>query len=331
MNTTTPLPGLIEGFFSDRLAQETAQPNTVTSYRDAFRLLFQFAQQQLSKAPSKLSLEDLDAPFVGKFLDHLEEERGNSPRTRNLRLAAIHSFFRYVALKEPQHSALIQRVLAIPTKRYETKQVEFLNRTEVEALLDAPDLSTWTGRRERAMLLLAVQTGLRVSELVGLRCEDLILGSSAHVRCHGKGRKQRCIPLTKPVARILRDWLSERQAGPSDPFFPNARGAALSRDGVSYLLNKNVAVAREHCPSLAAKRTSPHVLRHTAAMELLRSGVDCTVIALWLGHESVKTTQIYLHSDLDLKERALAKTRPLGVPPGRYRPDDPLMAYLQAL
>ena len=332
MNATNPLPALIEGFFSDRLGQEcAASPNTITSYRDAFRLLFQFAQKQLNKAPSKLSLEDLDAPFVGKFLDHLEDERGNGPRTRNVRLAAIHSFFRYAALKEPQHSALIQRVLAIPTKRYETKPVDFLNRTEVEALLAAPDLTTWTGRRDRAMLLLAVQTGLRVSELVGLRCEDLVLGSSAHVCCHGKGRKQRCIPLTKSVARILRAWLAERQARPSDPLFPNARGGALSRDGVSYLLNKNVAVAREHCPSLAAKRISPHVLRHTAAMELLHSEVDCTVIALWLGHESVKTTQIYLHSDLDLKEKALAKTTPLGVPPGRYRPDDPLMAYLQAL
>jgi site-specific recombinase XerD len=328
----TPLPALIEGFFSERLGQEcAASPNTITSYRDTFRLLFQFAQKQLNKAPSKLSLEDLEASFVGKFLDHLEEERGNSPRTRNARLAAIHSFFRYAALKEPQHSALIQCVLAIPTKRYETKPVEFLHRTEVEALLAAPDLATWTGRRDRAMLLLAVQTGVRVSELVGLRCQDLVLGSSAHLCCHGKGRKQRCIPLTKSVARILRAWLAERQACPSDPLLPNARGEALSRSGVSYLLDKNLVVARENCPTLAAKRISPHVLRHTAAMDLLHSEVDCTVIALWLGHESVKTTQIYLHSDLELKEKALAKTTPLGVLLGRYRPDDPLMAYLQAL
>lgn len=325
-------PGLLEGFFTDRLLrQRQASPNTVASYRDTFRLLLKFARQHLKKAPSALNLVDLNASFISKFLDHLENDRGNSPRSRNLRLAAIHSFFRYVAFEEPRHSALIQRVLAIPTKRYENKPVEFLNRSEAEAVLDAPDLSTWGGRRDRALLMLALQTGLRVSELVALSCEDIVLGPGAHVRCSGKGRKQRCTPLRKSVADTLRDWLRERGAHPADPLFPNARGGPLSRDGVEYLLAKHVAVARKQCPSLASKRISPHVLRHTAAMDLLHHGVDSTVIALWLGHESVETTQVYLHADLKLKEEALAKTAPLEVPPGRYRPDDDLLAFLESL
>ncbi len=332
MKNSNHFPGLLEGFFTDRLMRERrASPNTIASYRDTFRLLLKFAQRQLKNTPSTLTLKHLDAPFISEFLDHLEDDRGNSSRSRNVRLAAIHSFFRYAAFQAPQHSALIQRVLAMPTKRYESKPVEYLNRSEVEGLVDAPDLATWSGRRDRALLMLAVQTGLRVSELVKLRCEDTVLGHGAHVRCHGKGRKQRCTPLRKQMANILREWLRERDARPGDPLFPNARGGPLSRDGVEYLLAKHVTVARKQCPSLANKRISPHVLRHTAAMDLLHHGVDRTVIALWLGHESVETTQIYLHADLALKEKALAKTAPLGVSPGRYRPDDALLAFLESL
>lgn len=332
MKKSTNFAGLLEAFFTERLMLERqASPHTIASYRDTFRLLLKFAQQRLKKAPSAVSLEDLEASFLGEFLHHLETDRGNSARSRNVRLAAIHSFFHYAAFKEPQHSALIQRVLAIPSKRYESKPVEFLTRLETEALLAVPDLTTWTGRRDRALLMLTVQTGLRVSELISLRCEDIVLGSGAHVRCLGKGRKQRCTPLRKQVVDILRIWLRDQKAQSSAPLFPNARGGFLSRDGVEYLLRKHVTAAREKCPTLVSKRVSPHVLRHTAAMDLLQHGVDRSVIALWLGHESVETTQIYLHADLALKEAALAKTAPLDVRPGRFQPNDSLLAFLESL
>ncbi|MCP4201519.1 MAG: site-specific integrase [bacterium] len=329
---TSNFPALLERFFTDRLMrQRGASPNTIASYRDAFRLLLRFAQQSLNKAPSDLQLEDLDASFMTRFLDHLEEDRGNCARTRNNRLAAIHSFYRYAALEEPGHSALIQRVLAIPTKRFQRREVEFLAQEETEALLDAPDLGTWTGRRDRALLSLAVDTGLRVSELTALCCEDAALGSGAHVRCVGKGRKERSTPLSKPVARILRLWLTERNGRPEDPLFPSIRGGSLSRDAVEYLLAKHVAAASEKCPSMAKKRISPHVLRHSTAMNLLHHGVDRTVIALWLGHERVETTQVYLHANLKLKEKILEMTTPPNVRPGRYRPSDSLILFLESL
>lgn len=333
MKTAKSLAGLLEGFFCDRLArQRRASPHTIASYRDTFKLLLRFAAERLGKAPSDLDLEDLDAPFLGAFLHHLETDRGNSARTRNARLAAIHSFFRYVAFERPEHSVRIQRVLAMPSKRTESRPLDFLDRTEVEALVAAPDLTTWAGRRDRALLLLAVQTGLRVSELIGLDCESLTLGSSAPcVRCHGKGRKDRLVPLRRQAATVLRTWLRERGGRPSDPLFPNARGGRLSRDGVEHLLAKHVTTAADRCPSLQDKRVSPHVLRHTAAMDLLHHGVDRSVIALWLGHESVETTEIYIHADMRLKEQALAKTQPLDVPPGRFRPDDKLLAFLEGL
>jgi site-specific recombinase XerD len=276
-------------------------------------------------------LEDLDAPFIGAFLDHLEKQRGNSARSRNVRLAAIHSFFRYVALYEPRHSALAQRVLAMPSKRYTRRPVDFLNRSEVEALLAAPDPDTWAGHRDRTLLLLAVQTGLRASELIGLRCQDIVLSAGAHARCHGKGRKERCTPFRKDIAAALRRWLRQRQGRPTDPLFPNTRGGPLSHDGLGYLLAKHVATACRHCASLKNKHVTPHVLRHTAAMDLLQHGVDRTVIALWLGHESVETTYIYLHADLKLKEDALAKTAPARVRPSRYRPADHVLAFLKSL
>jgi site-specific recombinase XerD len=332
MKPTGNLAGVLEAFFTQRLmCQRQASPHTIASYRDTFRLLLGFAQRRLNTPPSALSLEDLDAPLVGSFLDSLEKERGNGSRSRNVRLAAIHSFFRYAALMEPGRSALIQRVLAIPNKRYDHRPIEFLTRVEIDALLAAPNPKLWTGRRDRALLLVAVQTGLRVSELTALRCQDVAFGSGAHVRCLGKGRKERCTPLRKEAATALRSWLRERRAQPSEPLFPNARGGPLSSDGIAFLLAKHLDAARQHCPSLARKRVSPHVLRHSAAMDLLQHDVDCSVIALWLGHESVETTQMYLHASLEMKERALARTTPLKVALGRYRPDDRLLAFLKSL
>ncbi len=332
MNTATRFAALLEHFFTDRLMrQRKASLHTIASYRDTFRLLLHYAQRRLQKAPSDLVMEDLDTPFIGAFLDHLEKERGNSARTRNVRLAAIHSFFRYVALHEPRHGALAQRVLAMPSKRYTKRPVEFLTRAELEALLAAPDPSTWAGRRDRALLLLAAQSGLRASELIGLRCQDIALGVGAHVRCHGKGRKQRCTPLRKDTVAALRSWLRERQGQSTDPLFPNARGGPLSHDGLEYLLAKHASSAERRCPSLKTKHLTPHLLRHTAAMTLLQHGVDRAVIALWLGHESVETTYIYLHADLALKEQALAKTAPSNVRPSRYRPDDHVLAFLRSL
>ncbi len=332
MKIFTNFAGLLEKFFTDRLMrQRQANPHTIVSYRNTFCLFLRFAQDRLKKAPSMLMLEHLDAPFVAAFLDHLEKDRGNGARSRNARLAAIHSFFQYAALHAPEHSALIQRVLAIPNKRYDRTQIEFLTHPEIEALLAAPDVSTWSGRRDRTLLLVAVQTGLRVSELVGLCCEDVVLGRGAHVRCLGKGRKERCTPLRKDAVRALRGWLRERNPQLSDPLFPSTRGGPLGPDGVEHLLAKHVDTARKKCSSLKKKRVSPHVLRHSAAMELLQAGVDRSVIALWLGHERPDTTQIYLHANLALKEHAIAKTTPLNVQPGRYRPNDDLLTFLKNL
>ncbi|MGD0919640.1 MAG: site-specific integrase [Thermodesulfobacteriota bacterium] len=332
MKTDANFPRLLQAFFTDRLMnQQQVSPNTIATHRDSFRLLALFAQKRLKKSPSNLSVEELDAPFISEFLDHLEKERGNTPRSRNVRLAAIHSFFRYVALNEPFLSALAQRVLAMPSKRFIRRQVEFLTDTEVEALLDAPDLHTWIGRRDRVLLLIAVQTGLRVSELAGLRHQDVILGNGAHIRCTGKGRKQRCTPLRKDAVAALHSWLREQGGVPSDPLFPNIRGGKLSRDAIEYLVAKHITTARQHCPSLVSKRTSPHVLRHTTAMDLLQHGVDRTVIALWLGHETAGTVDVYLHANLDMKEKALAKTALINMKQGRYRPSDEVLAFLQSL
>jgi site-specific recombinase XerD len=281
--------------------------------------------------PTKLMIEDLDAPFLGDFLQHLETSRGNSTRTRNARLAAIHSFFQYVALEEPAHALHCQRILAMPNKRHERRPIEFLNREEIDALLAAVDSSSWMGRRDRTLLLVAVQTGLRVSELIGLNCQDVVLGTGAHLRCEGKGRKHRCTPLRPETAAMLTAWLHERHGLPGDPVFPSIRGGKLSRDAIERLVTKYTAIAKQNCASLKKKKVSPHVLRHAAAMDLLQHGVDRSVIALWLGHESVETTQMYLHADMRLKEKALSRTTPLGVKPGRYRPDDKLLAFLESL
>jgi len=291
----------------------------------------QFAKQRLGKMPSKLTIEDLDPSFLGLFLEHLEKVRKNTTRTRNARLAAIHSFFQYVALEEPAHSLHCQRVLAMPNKRHERRPIEFLNRDEIDALLAVPNLSTWVGRRDRTLLLVAVQTGLRVSELVGLNCQDVVLGTGAHVRCLGKGRKTRCTPLRPETTRTMKPWLRERHGLPEQPVFPSIRGGRLSRDAIERLVTKYANLAQHACQSLKRKKVSPHVLRHAAAMDLLQHGVDRSVIALWLGHESVETTQMYLHADMRLKEKALSRTTPLGVKRGRYRPDDKLLAFLESL
>jgi integrase/recombinase XerD len=332
MTTITPLSTLLQSFFTDRLINQRQVSNhTIASYRDTFRLLLAFAQKQLNKSPLQLALDDLNAPFIGAFLDHIQSNRHNGSRTRNLRLTAIRSFFKYVAFQEPSRSAQIQRVLAITTKRQDRPLIDFLMYPEIQALLAAPDRTTWMGRRDQALLMLAIQTGLRLSELIGLRRRDIVLTSGAYVRCYGKGRKERCTPLTKQTVAVMKTWLEERGGSDDDVVFPNARGTQISPDGVQYLLAKHVAKARETCPSLKEKRVSPHVLRHTAAMELLQAGVDHSVIALWLGHESPETTSIYLQANLALKEQILEKTRPLDVKAGRYRPSDKLLQFLKAL
>lgn len=333
MTASPCLPALIERFFTERLMrQRNVSPHTIASYRDTFRLLFIFAQAQLHKPPSSLELRDLDAPFISKFLNDIEKSRMASVATRNLRLTAIRSFYKFVAFEEPAHSAHIQRVLAIPSKRHDKRQVHFLTRPEIEALVAAPGRTTWIGRRDHALLLLGVQTGLRVSELTGLDRDAIILGRGAHVRCFGKGRKERCTPLTVTAADTLRTWLKEPSRRGAQALFPNVHGGRLSADAVQYLIGKYVGIAGERCPSLKQKRISPHVLRHTAAMELLQAGVDCSVIALWLGRESIETTQVYLHAHLALKEAALAKLKPYnGKTAGRFRPDDELLAFLNAL
>lgn len=324
---------LLQGFFVERLVrQRSASPHTVAAYRDTFRLLFRFSARRLRKAPAELCVDDIDASFVSGFLDHLERERGNGARARNARLAAIRGFFHYVALSEPAHALLCQRVLAIPNKRFERGPVEFLEPKEISALVAAPDKSTWVGRRDRALLLVAIQTGLRVSELIGLRRDSVVLGKAAHVRCQGKGRKTRCTPLRLDVARVVAGWLREpADSAPHLPLFPSSRSGPLSRDAVERLLEKHVVTARRTCPTLASKNITPHTLRHTAAMELLRCGVDRSVIALWLGHESMETTQIYLHADMRLKEAALARTTNSRARPSRYRPKDKVLAFLEAL
>jgi site-specific recombinase XerD len=329
MSTLAPT---LQAFFTDRLArQRHASPETVATYRDALRLLVGFASQLVRKQPSQLDIADLDAALIAGFLDHLERERGNSVRTRNARLAAVHSLFRYAALRHPEHAELIQRVLAIPPKRFDRALVSFLTHPEVDALLASPDRTTWTGRRDHALLLLAIQTGLRASELIGLTCGDVHLGSGSHVSCHGKGRKDRITPLVAGTVATLSVWLAERAGQPADPLFPTRQGRPLSRDAVERRLAKHVVLAAATCPSLRTKRISAHVLRHTAAMQLLHAGVDTSVIALWLGHEHVATTQIYLHADLSLKERALDRTRPAATKPGRFKPPDSLLAFLESL
>lgn len=322
----------LEAFFTERLVnQRQASPNTIAAYRDAWRLLLVFAQERIGKEPSQLDLADLDAPLIAAFLDHLETNRHNSVRTRNARLAAIRSFFRFASFRHPEHAALIARVLAIPTKRCERAVISYLNEPEGDALMASPDRDTWWGRRDHAILAVGLQTGLRASELTGLNNQDVELGTGAHVRCWGKGRKERTTPLRPRTVSLLRTWMAERAGQPDDPLFPTRRGTPLSRDALGALVAKHATVAAQHETSLAAKKVTPHVLRHSCAMSLLRGGVDRSVLALWLGHESPETTQMYLHADLSIKQRALDRTRPPHVKAGRYKPPDRLLAFLTDL
>ena len=328
----TRLAPILEAFFTDRLVtQRRASAHTVAAYRDTFTLLLGYALQHTGKQPAQLDVADLDAPLIGAFLQHLETDRGNSVSTRNARLAAIHSLFRYAALRAPEHAALIARVLAVPSKRRHRPLVCFLDREEIEALLVAPDQTHWTGRRDHALLLVLTQTGLRVSELTGLTVQDVHLDTGAHVFCHGKGRKDRATPLTTQTVAVLRSWLAEHRGHGPDPLFPSRRGGPLSRDAVERLVAKHTATAANHHPSLQTKTVTPHVLRHSAAMALLRAGVDITVIALWMGHESPTSTRVYLHADLAMKEQALARTTPPGTTAGRYHAPDTLLAFLNDL
>jgi integrase/recombinase XerD len=322
----------LQAFFTDRLIrQRGASAHTVAAYRDTWRLLLGYAADRTGRAPAVLDLADLDASLIAGFLDHLEHERGNSIRSRNARLSAIHSLFRFAALAHPEDSETIARVLAIPPKRFDQATISFLTEAEVDALLDAPDQTTWTGRRDHAMLLLAVTTGLRVSELIGLARDDVSLGTGAHIACHGKGRKERITPLTKDTVSVLRRWLAEHGGDPTQPLFTTRRGHQLSPDAIEHRIAHHVDTAAQRCPSLHRKKVTAHVLRHTTAMRLLHAGVDTSVIALWLGHVSVETTQIYLHADLTIKEKALARTRTPKGRVGRYQPSDRLLAWLEAL
>ena len=328
----TLIAATLQAFFTDRLAQQKqASPRTVAAYRDTMRLLFGFAHQQTGKTPSQLDWDDLDHALISGFLNHLERERHNSIRTRNVRLTAIRSLFSYAALRHPEHALLIQRVLAIPPKRFDKRVVTFLTPPEIDALVAAPDQSRWEGRRDRVLLLLAVQTGLRVSELTGLDCRDVTLGTGANVRCEGKGRNQRAVPLTSTVEAALRVWLAERAGRPEDPLFPTRTGRRLSRDAVALRVSNHAATAAAHCATLSGKRVHPHVLRHSCAMGLLQAGVDTSVIALWLGHAGVRSTDSYVHADISIKERALALTTPASASPGRYRPPDKVLAFLESL
>jgi integrase/recombinase XerD len=326
------LAPVLQAYFTDRLiGQRSASPNTIAAYRHTFRLLLRFATERTGTPPSELDIAQLDAPLIAAFLEHLQQERENTVATRNNRLAAIHSLFAYLALHHPEHAASIQRVLAIPPKRTERNLLTYLTEPEIDALLDACDQATWTGRRDHAMLALTIQTGLRISELIALTCQDITLSTGANVHTVGKGRKERRTPLIPATRKLLKAWLAERGGAPNEPLFPTTTGKHLSRDAIERRLAHHLAVAGENCPSITSKHITMHTLRHTAAMRLLLAGNDITVIALWLGHEQITTTQIYLHADMTHKQRAIDRTRPLAAKPGRYQPPDTLLAFLEAL
>jgi len=325
-------PALLQDFFQRRLiAERGVSAHTIASYRDTFELLLRYVEQRSGRSPSALKLEDLDAPVVLAFLDHIETERGNSPRTRNLRLTAIRSFMRYASVRDPTSLPIAHRVLAISTKRFDRPVVGFLSRQEVEALLDAPDRSTWSGHRDAVMFAVLYNSGARVSEITGLRIADVLLDRASALQLHGKGRKERVVPLWKSTAAELRTWFGSIDRSPDAPVFPNRTGKRLSRSGVEYRLRVAVRQAAEQCPSLAMRRVSPHTLRHTTAMHLLQAGVDITVIALWLGHEDTATTHIYVEADLAMKEAALGRVDGPAPKPLRFKAPDHLLAFLEAL
>jgi integrase/recombinase XerD len=328
----TLLAPTLQAFFTERMiTQRDSSPRTIAAYRDTFRLLLTFASQRTGKQPFHLDIDDLDAELIGSFLNHLETDRGNTARTRNARLAAIHSLYKYAAVRHPEHLQTIGRVMAIPSKRHQRPGLTYLNQDEIKALLAAPDRDTWLGRRDHALLLLAMLTGVRVTELVTLTVGDVTLTNGAHIKVKGKGRKRRATTLTPETVAVLRTWLNERQGQPEDPLFPTRRGQPLTRSGVRQLLTKHIASAAASCPSLKDKSVSPHTLRHTNAMLLRAGDIDIATIALWLGHESIKTTYAYQHADPALKQRAVDRIAPVGAKPGRYRPTDALLAFLERL
>ena len=330
MSTLAPL---LEALFTERLiGQRNASPHTIASYRDTYCQLLRYTAARTGRPPERLNLVDLDALTVGAFLQHLEDDRHVSIRTRNLRLTAIRVLFQFAAYRCPDHAALIQRVLAIPPKRTTRNIVTYLDEPETAALLAAPDRTTRIGRRDHALLLVAIQTGLRVSELTALTRSSVHLGTGAHVRCRGKGRKERVTPLRRDARAVLKAWLAEHDAPDSAPLFPGPAGRPLTRDAIRRIIDRHVAAAAGRCPSIGAKTITPHTLRHTCAMTLLRHGIDTATIALILGHEDIRTTySAYLHADLTLKEQAIARTNPPGVTARRYRPPDKLLAYLESL
>ncbi|MBT3218342.1 MAG: tyrosine-type recombinase/integrase [Proteobacteria bacterium] len=333
MISSGPIGPLVQSFFVEHLPlHKGASLATVSAYRDTFRLLLHFLHQTTGKQPSSLQMADLHMPAILAFLQHLEEQRRNSVRTRNARLAAVRTFFRYVALREPECLGLATRVLAIPSKRTDRPLVGYLTRQEIEALLTAPDRATWAGRRDHALLLTMYNSGARVSELCSLQRRQVHFGATAaYLDLHGKGRKERSVPLWSKTTKILREWLREWGDAPDVCMFPNARRRSLTRHGVKYILDHAVRHAANSCVSLADKTVSPHVIRHSTAMHLLQSGVDITVIALWLGHESIETTHIYVEADLAMKEKALQKLAPIGTDVRRYKADDSLIAFLSGL
>jgi site-specific recombinase XerD len=335
MTATATAPGfatLVREFFCGRLiAQQNVSTRTVASYRDTFRLLLHFFADCRGRPPTAVTLADLDAPAVLAFLDHLEQRRGNSIRTRNARLAALRSFLKYAATRDPTCLPAVQRVLAIPMKRFPRPLLEYLSRQEMAAILAAPDGSTWSGQRDRVLFALMYNTGARVSEAIGLQRSDAELAPSRTVRINGKGRKQRVIPLWKSTADCLREWLPRIGQQPDSPLFPNTRGQSLSRSGVEVRLQEAVQVATSSCPTLKDRRISPHTLRHTTAMHLLQSGVDITVIAIWLGHEGTETTHLYVEANLTMKEQALSRIEEMPTPSLRYRASDELLRFLEEL
>lgn len=328
----TALAPSMQAYFVDRLiGQRRASANTIAAYRHTFRLLLGFATHRTGKPPSALDIADLDAPLIAAFLDHLQTARGNTTATRNNRLAAIHSLFAYLALHHPEHADTIGRVLAIPAKRIEKNLLTYLTDPEVDALLAACDQTTWTGRRDHAMLALTIQTGLRISELIALNCQDITLETGANVHTIGKGRKARRTPLIPTIRTVLKAWLAERAGGPDEPLFPTRTGTRLSRHAVEHRLAIHLHAAASSHPSINGKHITMHTLRHTAAMRLLHAGNDVTVITLWLGHEQIATTDIYLHADMTHTQKAIDRTRPIAAKPGRYRPTDTLLAFLEGL
>lgn len=329
---TTGFPALLQQFFLRRLRTERAvSAHTIASYRDTFELLLGYTAQRLGRTPSALTLDDLDAPLILDFLNHLETARGNSARTRNLRLTAIRSFMRYASLREPTCLPIAQRVLAISTKRFDRPALDFLTRSEIDALLDAPDTTTWSGHRDAVLFAVLYNTGARVSEATRLTNADVLADRASAVQLHGKGRKQRVVPLWTNTAAKLRAWQTRIDVADDAAVFPNRFGDPLSRSGVNHRLQTALSTAARRCPSLTKRPISPHTLRHTTAMHLLQSGVDITVIALWLGHEDSATTHLYIEADLTMKQAALARIDEPGGKPTRFKPPDHLLAFLEGL